>query len=138
MFIDGKSTSPTTSVTTSATKNDDGSTTTTTTKKDTPVDDTRGYPYGDVSTLNELLQARKELIVVCPVLEVFGIQQMVVTSLDLPFTKFENAQEYTITALSDNSWQLLIEDKKAAPVTKFSDVSFEEALKAARENNIKY
>ncbi|MCD7973980.1 MAG: DUF6046 domain-containing protein [Candidatus Azobacteroides sp.] len=66
------------------------------------------YPKSDVQRLIRYCEAGTELDVQCRLLELFGIEKMVINSFEFPFTKGENNQHYVITATSDSSYDLFI------------------------------
>ncbi len=66
------------------------------------------YPAADVKRLRTLLEARETIDVECEMLEIFKIGRMAVEKYDLPFTKGEENQRYSISAYSDDDWDLLI------------------------------
>lgn len=65
------------------------------------------YPYGDVKKLREMCEAAK-LKVRSPLLEIFGITQIVVERYSIPFTTGVRNQQYSITAYSDDIYKLLL------------------------------
>lgn len=70
----------------------------------------QSYPTDDVDILRQICEARQSLRVNCELLELFGIQQIVIEDFDLPFTKGENVQGYVIKAYSDDLFDLLIDE----------------------------
>ncbi len=66
------------------------------------------YPETDVSTLRGLLDHRKELLVVCPLLDVLGIGLLAVEEYELPYTPGQANQEYRIKAYSDADFELIV------------------------------
>jgi hypothetical protein len=66
------------------------------------------YPTEDVRRLRSLLESRSALFIKCELLEIFGIGKIVVENWDIPFTKGEENQAYSIKAISDDEWDLLI------------------------------
>lgn len=66
------------------------------------------FPESDIKKLYELASARESLSAKCALFEVFGISSIVVESFDFPFTKSKENQTYSIKALSDDDWELLI------------------------------
>lgn len=75
--------------------------------------DSYEYPQGDLTRLRQLVEARKPLDVLSPIFEVFGITRIVVEGYSFPFTKGEENQNWNISAMSDDNWNLLlnIDDK---------------------------
>jgi Domain of unknown function (DUF6046) len=69
------------------------------------------YPHDDVEKLRKFCTARTAIKVLCPILALFEINQIVIEKWDIPFTKGENMQGYTIQAYSDDSYKLLIEEE---------------------------
>lgn len=65
------------------------------------------YPSEDVHRLRTLCEAAK-LQVSCPLFEIFSISQIVVESFNFPFTAGVQNQAYTIKAVSDDIYQLLL------------------------------
>ncbi|ASZ11098.1 hypothetical protein KTO58_19745 [Chitinophaga pendula] len=66
------------------------------------------YPREEVNRLRMYMEAREAISVKCELLEIFGINQMAIETFDIPFTKGEYVQGYSITAYSDDAPQLLI------------------------------
>lgn len=67
------------------------------------------YPTDDVAKMRAIVEARSPIDVKCQLFEIFGIGKMVIEKYDFPFTKGEENQAYSITAYSDDDWNLLIE-----------------------------
>lgn len=65
------------------------------------------YPASDVRKLRRMCESAK-LQVSCPLLEVFSISQIVVESFDFPFTSGPQNQAYSISAVSDDMYKLLL------------------------------
>lgn len=65
------------------------------------------YPEEDVKRLRSYLEAGK-VLVKSPLLELFSINQVVVESWSIPFTSGQANQAYTIDALSDDIYKLLL------------------------------
>ena len=65
------------------------------------------YPAEDVRKLRRMCESAK-LQVSCPLLEVFSISQIVVESFDFPFTSGPQNQAYSISAVSDDMYKLLL------------------------------
>jgi len=70
------------------------------------------YPREDVGKLRGYCEAREVIDVECELFEIFGIRHIVIESYEIPFTKGENRQEYSITAYSDYSFKLLIDTEE--------------------------
>lgn len=69
-----------------------------------------GYPDEDVKALKKLCEAAK-VQVMCPLFEIFSIDQIVIESFDFPFTSGPFNQAYTIGAVSDDIYKLLLRDE---------------------------
>ena len=69
-----------------------------------------GYPDEDVKALKRLCEAAK-VQVMSPLFEVFSIDQIVIESFDFPFTSGPNNQAYTIGAVSDDIYKLLLREE---------------------------
>ena len=69
-----------------------------------------GYPGEDVKVLKRLCEAAK-VQVMCPLFEIFSIDQIVIESFDFPFTSGPFNQAYTIGAVSDDIYKLLLRDE---------------------------
>ena len=65
------------------------------------------YPEDDVKKLRSYVEAGK-ILVKSPLLELFSINQIVVESWNIPFTAGQANQAYTIGALSDDIYKLLL------------------------------
>ena len=65
------------------------------------------YPEDDVKRLRAFLEVGK-ILVKSPLLELFSINQIVVESWSIPFTAGQANQAYTISALSDDIYKLLL------------------------------
>ena len=65
------------------------------------------YPEDDVKKLRSYVEAGK-ILVKSPLLELFSINQVVVESWNIPFTAGQANQAYTIGALSDDIYKLLL------------------------------
>lgn len=65
------------------------------------------YPDSDVRKLRALCEAAK-LQVSCPLLEIFSISRIVVESFSFPFTAGAQNQAYSIKAVSDDIYRLLL------------------------------
>ena len=64
----------------------------------------------DVKALKRLCEAAK-VQVMSPLFEVFSIDQIVIESFDFPFTSGPNNQAYTIGAVSDDIYKLLLREE---------------------------
>ena len=65
------------------------------------------YPKAEVQRLKEYLEAAK-VSAYCPIFELFGITRMVFESWEFPHTSGEANQNYSIQALSDDTYKLLL------------------------------
>ena len=65
------------------------------------------YPEDDVKKLRSYMEAGK-ILVKSPLLELFSINQVVVESWSIPFTAGQANQAYTVAALSDDIYKLLL------------------------------
>lgn len=65
------------------------------------------YPQADVAKLRAICEAG-QVQVISPLLEVFGISKIVIESWDMPFTSGQANQNYTIKAVSDDIYKLLL------------------------------
>ena len=65
------------------------------------------YPSEDVKTLRSFCEAGK-VLVKSPQMELFSITQIVVEDWNIPFTAGQANQAYTITAVSDDIYKLLL------------------------------
>lgn len=75
--------------------------------------ETNRYPRENVERLRRLCEANEVIEVQCPLLDALQIDKIVIEEYDLPFTVGPENQDWSIKALSDRSWELLIaEDKK--------------------------
>lgn len=69
------------------------------------------YPREDMERLRDYLLTPEALQVKCELLQILGINRIVIESVNFPFTKGENVQAYEIKAVSDFPYQLLYEHK---------------------------
>lgn len=65
------------------------------------------YPDNMVRTLRGFCEAGK-VYASCPLLEIFGVDRLVIESWEFPFTAGEANQNYKIKALSDDVYKLLL------------------------------
>ena len=65
------------------------------------------YPKAEVQRLKEYLEAAK-VSAYCPIFELFGIIRIVFESWEFPHTSGEANQNYSIQALSDDTYKLLL------------------------------
>jgi hypothetical protein len=68
------------------------------------------FPLRDFERLRDILTSANKIMVKCPQLEHLYINFIVIEDFSFPFTKGENVQAYNIKAVSDFSYQLLIEE----------------------------
>ena len=69
---------------------------------------TGNYPEGDMNALISILESNIALDIICPFLRMFGIFNIVITDYNFPQRAgFENTQQFTFNALSDEPIQLL-------------------------------
>lgn len=68
------------------------------------------FPIVDFEKLVKVLTSATNIKVKCPMLEQLGINYIVIEEFSFPFTKGENVQAYNIKAISDFSYELLIEE----------------------------
>lgn len=69
------------------------------------------YPTTEVQKLREVIKQRRAIQVQNELLQLWNINQIVIEDYDIPFTKGENVQNYRLSALSDDSYNLFIEVK---------------------------
>lgn len=69
------------------------------------------YPEQDVERLMYYVNQKEPLAVKNELLSMLNINHIVIESYSLPFSKGENVQNYTINALSDDTYNLFIETK---------------------------
>lgn len=74
--------------------------------------DTFQYPVEEVKRLRAICEAREPIDVLAPCFENFNITRIVIESFDFPHTKGEENQNYSINAVSDDAWNLLLEADK--------------------------
>ncbi len=65
------------------------------------------YPKADVARLRALCEGG-HVKVLSPLLEVFGIRELVIETWEMPFTSGAMNQNYTITGYSDDIYKLLL------------------------------
>lgn len=75
------------------------------------------YPREDLVTLAKYCNAKEPLDVKCPQLELLGITRIVIESFSLPFTKGPENQNFSIMALSDTDWSLILKKKVSVSAT---------------------
>lgn len=75
--------------------------------------DTFQYPVEDIKRLRAICEAREPVDVLSPCFENMDINRIVIESFDFPHTKGEENQNWSITAYSDDDWELLLEADKA-------------------------
>jgi hypothetical protein len=67
------------------------------------------YPNADFDKLANLLHSNTVLHVYSPILYRLGITKIAIEKFEIPFTKGQNMQAFSITAYSDDDFKLLIE-----------------------------
>lgn len=67
------------------------------------------YPAAEIDTLRQAITNRKQIAIQNELLQLLNVHYIVVESCKLPFTKGENTQNYSIEAVSDDSYKLFIE-----------------------------
>lgn len=75
------------------------------------------YPREDVVTLTKYCNAKEPLDVKCPILELLGINRIVIETFSLPFTKGPENQNFSIIAYSDTDWSLILKKKVSVSAT---------------------
>jgi hypothetical protein len=73
--------------------------------------DMETFPGDDFTTLYQAITQRTAISVKNDLLQLLDINQIVVESYDFPFTKGENVQNFTLTAYSDDLYELFIDVK---------------------------
>jgi len=71
--------------------------------------DMKTYPADDVAQLKSFFESKSALYVKNELLQMLDIHRIVIESYDLPFSKGENVQNFTINAVSDDITELFIE-----------------------------
>ncbi|NIJ45063.1 hypothetical protein FHR24_001502 [Wenyingzhuangia heitensis] len=67
------------------------------------------FPKEDFESLKQCMTAAKSIQVKCEILQLSGINNIVIEDFSWPFTKGENVQAYEIKAYSDSSFKLLLD-----------------------------
>lgn len=70
--------------------------------------DTTEYPEADLKKLRTIVEARSPIDVLSPIFEVFDINRIVIENCSFPHTKGEENQNWVISAVSDDDWNLLL------------------------------
>ena len=73
--------------------------------------DLKKYPAIEVQKLREIVKQRRAIRIQNDLLQLLNVNQIVIEDYSLPFSKGENVQNYSISALSDDSYNLFIEVK---------------------------
>lgn len=68
------------------------------------------YPDLDLKRLRSYVECGEAIQVECPLFEIYDITHIVIEDCDLPFTKGENIQGFSLKCVSDDLTQLLLED----------------------------
>lgn len=74
-------------------------------------DDFYKYPATEVQKLREVIKQRRAIQIQNELLQLLNVNQIVIENYNLPFSKGENVQNYSLSALSDDSYNLFIEVK---------------------------
>lgn len=74
-------------------------------------DDMYTYTDIEVQKLREAITQKRAIAVQNELLQLLNINQIVVLTYDLPFSKGENVQNWSFEAVSDDSYNLFIEVK---------------------------
>lgn len=69
------------------------------------------YPATEVQKLRQVITQRRAIKIENELLQLLNVNYLVIESYSLPFSKGENVQNYSISALSDDSYNLFIEVK---------------------------
>ncbi|WP_108821048.1 DUF6046 domain-containing protein [Dysgonomonas sp. Marseille-P4361] len=69
------------------------------------------YPATEVQKLRQVITQRRAIKIKNELLSLLNVNYLVIESYSLPFSKGENVQNYSLTALSDDSYNLFIEVK---------------------------
>ena len=88
-------------------------------------DDPNAYPEDDVRKLREFCEAKEAIQIECDLLGYFDVNRIVIEKFEIPFTKGENNQKYSISAYSDDIVDLLVEDTNPMAPTTPASASFE-------------
>lgn len=70
------------------------------------------YPRDDFEKVRNYLTKGQKLEVLCEPLQLLDIHMIVIEDFSFPFTKGENMQQFTINAVSDDTYALLIQTEK--------------------------
>lgn len=74
-------------------------------------DDPQKYPATEVQKLRQVIKQRRAIKIENELLQLLNVNYLVIEEYNLPFSKGENVQNYSLTALSDDSYNLFIEVK---------------------------
>lgn len=69
------------------------------------------YPATEVQKLRQVITQRRAIKIENELLQLLNVNYLVIEDYSLPFSKGENVQNYSLTALSDDSYNLFIEVK---------------------------
>lgn len=69
------------------------------------------YPTTEVQKLRRVITQRREIKIKNELLSLLNVNYLVIENYNLPFSKGENVQNYSLTALSDDSYNLFIKEK---------------------------
>jgi len=75
-------------------------------------DDLYSYPEQNVTDLKNIIRQKTAIEVQNDLLQLLDIHQIVVESYSFPFSKGENVQNFSITAFSDDLYDMFIDVKK--------------------------
>ena len=73
-------------------------------------DDENKFPEEDIQKLRNICEAKENIEIECDLLKIFNINRIAIEKFDFPFTKGANVQRYTITGVSDDIVDLLVEE----------------------------
>ena len=74
-------------------------------------EDLKKYPAIEVQKLRQVATQRRAIKIENELLQLLNVNYIVIEDYALPFSKGENVQNYSLTALSDDSYNLFIEVK---------------------------
>lgn len=69
------------------------------------------YPATELQKLRQVITQRRSIRIENELLQLLNVNYLVIEDYSLPFSKGENVQNYSLTALSDDSYNLFIEVK---------------------------
>ncbi|MDL2290429.1 DUF6046 domain-containing protein [Paludibacteraceae bacterium OttesenSCG-928-F17] len=74
-------------------------------------DDLQKYPTTEIQKLRKVIKQRQAIKVENELLQLFNVNHIIIEDYKLPFSKGENVQNYSLSALSDDVYNLFIEVK---------------------------